>query len=128
MPAEKSLETRDPACGNVEERLVIDLELTTLQRPTQILFKQATGLEANVHFLFKERERAAALRLGAVERHIRILQQLVNVQVISRRDRHPNAGANDKMVTFNLIGNCHTLNQALGEVAWRLPAGQCSFE
>ena len=116
VPAEEGLKPRYPPSGNVEQRLIIDLELAGLKRPPQIHFQQTPRLKTEIHVRFEESERSSALRLGPIEGQVGVLQQLVAVEAIRRRHSHPNARADHDLVIVNPMRNGHALNQALRQV------------
>ena len=98
VPAQQRLEAGDLAARDVDERLVVQLELVGEQRLAQIELEPAALLHLRVHFRLEEVVGAAALGLGAVERHVGVAQQLVGLVAVGRRHGDADAGADDDLV------------------------------
>ena len=97
-PAHQRLEADDRAGREIDERLVVHLELAAASAVAQIDLELAARLHARVHLGLEEAERALAVGLGAVERHIGVLEQLVGVLAVAGRQRDADAGADRRPV------------------------------
>ena len=64
--------------------------------------QRAARLQARVHAGLEEAEGAAAVGLGAIERHVGVLQELVGVGAVGRRQRDADAGADHDLVAVEL--------------------------
>ena len=69
----------DRARPQVDQRLVVQLQLARGERLPEVELEQPARLEPGVHAGLEAAEGAAAVRLGAVERHVGPLEQLVRV-------------------------------------------------
>ena len=78
----------------------------------QFELEGAAHLHARVHFGFEKPERAAAVRLGAVECEVRVLHECIRCSAIGRRDGNTDAGANHNLMTLDVVGSADDLNQA----------------
>ena len=67
--------------ADVEDRLVVEVERLVLQRGAQVELEAAARLRARFHLGFEPAPGAAVVGLGAIERHVGVLQQLVGVDV-----------------------------------------------
>ena len=92
-PAQQRLEAGDAAAGNVDQRLVMDLELASAQRAAQIGFELAPLLRGALHLRLEEAIGAVALRLRLVEREVGVLEQFVGVGAVGGQQRDADAGA-----------------------------------
>ena len=74
LPAHQRLEADDLA-ADARLRLVVQGELVALDRRAQILLQRAPLAQPLVHVGFEEADRAAAVRLGAIERGVGVAEQ-----------------------------------------------------
>ena len=77
VPAQQRFAGGNPAGFEIDQRLIEQLELFVGQRLAQIKFQNAARLDGLRHFVAEEAEGAAAVRLGAIERHVGVLQQRI---------------------------------------------------
>ena len=77
IPAQQRLAGRDPPGLEIDQRLVEQFEFLVGQRLAQIQFQDAAGLDGLRHLVAEEAEGAAAVGLGAIQRHVGVLQQRV---------------------------------------------------
>ena len=75
IPAQQRLAGRDPSRLEIDERLVEQLEFLVRQRLAQVELEDAARLDDLRHLVAEEAEGAAAVRLGAIQRHVGVLQQ-----------------------------------------------------
>src|SRR5947208_15870851 len=92
VPANQSLERADAVLFEVEQRLVVKLELASLDGEAQVGLELAALLRALVQALLEEGERAAARLLGAIQCEVRVSQQRLAVATVLRRNGDANAG------------------------------------
>ena len=71
-------------------------------RRTQVVLEGAPFAQPLVHVGFEETDRAAAFRLGAIERGIGIDQERVRIESVGRIDRDPDAQADPKLLAADL--------------------------
>jgi hypothetical protein len=83
-PPQQRLEARDLVALKIEQRLVMDFELMERERFAQVELKRGAALHARVHLWLEEAIGAAAVLLGAIERHVSLLEQLVGVIAVAR--------------------------------------------
>ena len=69
------------------------LEMTARDGVAQIAFEGVAGFELRRHRLVVKRVAVAPRRFRAIEREVGLLQQLLLVVAVLRRDRDPDAGA-----------------------------------
>ena len=96
VPAQQRLEAEDRARSEVGERLVVDLELASADRQAQVGFELAALAQRLVHRRLVEAGEAAALRLGAVERHVGILDEVARRVGVGGEDGDADAGADPR--------------------------------
>ena len=104
IPAYQGFEAADFLARQIDDRLVVQLELTGRQRLAQVLLHDAAGLHLQVHRGFEEAERAASVAFGAVEREVGVAQQLVGARTVAGADRNADADADDGLLTIDVIG------------------------
>ena len=74
-----------------------------MQRRAQIDLKPAARLHARIHLRLEEAEGAAAVGLGAIERHVGVLEQPVGVVAVAGRERDADAGADRDLVAVEVV-------------------------
>jgi len=67
------------------------VERAARQRVAQIELEIAACLRLDIHVLLEEAPGAASVGLGAVERHVGILQERVGIDAVARRDSDADA-------------------------------------
>ena len=77
IPAQQRFAGRYPAGFEIDQRLIEQLEFLVGQRLAQVQFQNAARLDGLRHLVAEEAEGAAAVRLGAIERHVGVLQQRI---------------------------------------------------
>ena len=92
VPAQQRLAADDPVVADVDQRLVVQLELAAHERLAQVDLQRAARLHARVHLRLEEAVGAAAVGLGAVQRHVGVLQQLIRLGAVVRRHGDADAG------------------------------------
>ena len=97
-PAQQRLAGRDALGVQIEQRLVVELEGVRGERVAQVELELAARLRLHVHSGSKKRQARAAVGLGAVERHVGVLEQQVGVAAVARRQRDADAGADHHLV------------------------------
>ena len=88
----------------IDQRLVVDFEAAIDQRLAQILLHGEPRLGAGVHRRLEEAMGAASVGLGAIHRQIGVLDQLVELGAVLRRQRDADAGVGREMMAEALIG------------------------
>ena len=106
VPADQRLEAADLAARDLDDRLVIQLEFVGDERLAQVELQAPALLHLRVHFRLEEVVGAAAFRLGAIERHVGVAQELVGLVAVGRRHGDADAGADDHLmaVDFERLG------------------------
>ena len=82
----------------------MDLEAAVGQRLAQILLHGQPRLGAGIHRRLEEAIGPAAVGLGGVHRQVGVLDQLVEIGAVLRRQRDADAGVGRKLVAEALIG------------------------
>ena len=93
----------------------MQLELVAPDRAAQVGFERMARARLRLHLDVEQAAAIAPFRLGAVEREIGILQQLVRVVAVLRGERHADAGADGELVARKLVGLAHGGEQAIRE-------------
>ena len=91
---------------------------------SQIELEVAAGLRHHVHAVLEEAPGAPPVGLGAVERHVGVLEQEIGVAAVARRQRDADAGADHHLVAADLEGLGKACDDALGERAGLLGVAQ----
>ena len=121
MPANEGFEATDAVARNIDHWLVVEFEFAGGKRPAQIILQGALRLHLRVHVRLEEAKRAASIGLGSVECQIRVPHEFVVGHSIVRPHRDAHAGADDDLMTFNLVGCTHRLDDPVrkrGGVSW----------
>ncbi len=98
-----------------ETRLVIDLEAAIDDGLSQVDFQHAAGADLGVHFRLEEAMGAAAGGLGGVHRQIRVLQDLVEVGTVLRRQRDADRGVGGHLMAEAFVGRADRVIDAVDE-------------
>ena len=98
-----------------QQRLVVQFEFAVCERPPQRDFERAPRLHTCVHGRLEEAIAAAAVGLGAVQRHVGVLQELVRLGSIVRCDRDADAGVEHHGVAVQCVGRLDGVTDAPGE-------------
>ena len=93
MPAHQRLHADHLAVGEADLRLVMQREFVPDDRTPQLGFQFLAALDLALHRLDEEAVGVAAVRLGPIERDVRVAQQLVGIGVVVGKDRDADAGA-----------------------------------
>src|SRR4051794_4511895 len=97
-PPQQGLRANDRSRVRIDDGLVVYLELTALQRPTQIVLERQPLKRGRGHRLGVGLVTVASLLLGLVHGSISVHQERVEVFTIERIDRDPNAGIDENLV------------------------------
>ena len=103
-PAQQRLAAGHLVAAEIDQRLVVDFEAAVHQRLAQILLQGKPRLGAGIHRRLEEAIGPAAVGLGAVHRQIGILDQLIEIGAVLRRQRDADAGIGRELVTEAFIG------------------------
>ena len=101
-PADQRLGAARLARRHVDHRLIVDLELLARQRVAQLVLQAVARVDLRGHLRIEEVEAVAAGRFGAIEREVGLLQQLVRVDAVLRRERDADAGADAHLAAVEL--------------------------
>ena len=83
LPAQQRLDPDHAATGDVELRLVLDLELGALEGLDQVLLQRLALAQLGVHGFLEEAERRRRLKLGPSERLAGVLEQRLGLVAIA---------------------------------------------
>src|SRR5437763_1836715 len=114
-PAQQRLAARHLVAPEIDHRLVVDLEGAIDKRLTQIPLQRKPCLGMCVHCRLEKAIGSAAVGLGAVHRQIGILDQLIEIGAILRRQSNADAGVGHELVAEALIGLTDRLMNARHE-------------
>jgi len=115
IPAQQRFASRDPPRLQIDQWLVINLEFFIGERLTQIEFEHAARLDRLGHLVAEEAERAAAGCLGAVQRHIGILQEMVSAD-IGFRQGNTDTGADFDLMIVDLVALAEPFDDAARQI------------
>ena len=110
---------------DADQRLVMQLEFAFRQGLAQRDFELAPRLHARVHGGLEEAVGAAAIRLGAVERHVGALEQLVRLGAVARRHRNTDAGVDHDGMTGEIVGRARLLRRSAAPAPRCRSAARC---
>src|SRR5690242_11495840 len=79
IPSYQGLDADDPSGLDLDLRLIVELELLAFERLAQIVLERKPLRRCSAHRILIEEITAAALRLGVVHRHVRILEQRIEL-------------------------------------------------
>ena len=128
VPAQQRLEGDYAIAGDVADGLVVRLEFVALERRPHIHFQQAPRLRARVHAGLEEAIGAAAVGLGAVQREVGVLQQLVGIAAVLRRQRDADRDADHDLMVVDLVRRGDHLDETAGERSGRSLLGAADLD
>ena len=102
-PAQQRFKAADPVGGEIDQRLVVHFEFAIGEGAAQIELHVAALLRLPVHLPFEEVMNAAAVGLGAVQRHVGVAHQFLAGVAVAGRERDADAGANDDLDAVDVI-------------------------
>ena len=91
-PSQQRLAGGDLAVLEIEHRLIIGLEAAIRYRLTQFEFQDSPRLGAGIHAGLEEAIGPPSVAFGAVQREVRVPQQLVEIEPIAGGERDADAG------------------------------------
>ena len=103
MPPQQRLAGRTWPSVEIDDRLVVQLELAVVERLAQRQFEHAPVLHAGIHIGLEEAVDAAAVGLGAVKRHIGVLQKHVGLGAVGRRQSDADAGVDHDLLAAEIV-------------------------
>ena len=104
------------ALVEIHHRLVVKLELAVIERFAQREFERAPVLHARIHLSLEEAIDAAAIGLGAVKRHVGILQKLVGLGAVGRRESDADTGIDHDLLAAEIVGRPDRLGDAASQM------------
>src|SRR5665213_906513 len=103
-PAQQRFASADLVVAKIYQGLIVNLEPAVLDRLPQLQFQQSLRFGARIHSRLEESIGSASVGLGAIHRHFRVLQQLIEIRAILRRQRNADAGIGGDQMTRALEG------------------------
>ena len=117
VPAQQRLHPGDVAVGQPHDRLVVQLELATVQAALEIGAQLQAGEDTGVHLGLEQPVAALAVTLGDVHRGVRVADQLVSAD---RRgaghDRDADAAAHHQLLARDHQRLAQVLEHAFGDL------------
>ena len=98
VPAYQRLDADDFACEYLYLWLIVQFELLAFERLAQIMLDRKLLRRGRAHRLFIEEEAAATLSLRMVHRHVRILEQCVEILAVARIEHDADGSRNENLV------------------------------
>ena len=111
LPAQQRLEAGDAVRGEIDQRLVVQLEFAIGKGAPQVDLHVTAFLRLQIHFALEEMMHAAAVVLGAVQRHVGVAHQLFAVVAVAGRQRDADAGADHDLDAVHVIGFAQRVDQ-----------------
>ena len=105
-PAHQTFKARHLARLEAHERLIEEGEFFPFERLAQIGLELPAHLDVGIHLGLEEGVAVPAIGLRPVEGKIRILDELVRIGAIARRQRQADAGGDVEAVPVDLVGPC----------------------
>jgi hypothetical protein len=116
LPAQQRLDAEHAAAADVELRLVLDLELATVERVQQVLLERLALTHLAVHRILEEAVAPRRIGLGAAQRQTGVLHQLLRPDAIDRQQRHADPGADMGQPAAQLERRVHRRQQTLAQL------------
>ncbi len=120
VPAQQGLEGRDLVVGEVELRLVVELELPLAQRHAHVVLELVACAQAFVQLALEEAGVAGAVLLGAAVGEVGVLQELVGVLAVVGTDRDAEVDGDRHRLLVDVERCAEHLMQALDQGVRRL--------
>ena len=115
-PAHQRFAAGDAVVLQAEARLVVDLEAAVRDRLAQIQLQRAARPDLRVHVRLEEAIGAPAGGLGRIHRQIGVLQDLVEIGAVLRRQRDADRGIRGDLMAEALVGRADRLEDAVDEI------------
>ena len=103
-PAQQGLAAGDAVVPEADAGLVVHLEPAVGDRLAQIGLQDVARLDAGVHLRLEEPVGAPPGRLRRIHRQVGVLEELVEVGAVLRRQRDADAGVGGDLVTQAFVG------------------------
>ena len=128
LPAQQRLETRELAGAERHLGLIVGNNAVGCECLPRHFQHGRHELEFRAHFRLEHHQAAAALRLGAVERHVRIALEAGGIPAMGRIDAGPDAGAALQQAAAEIQRLSHAAEQRLGQGEHLPVAGQAGHD
>ena len=102
VPAQQRFDAGHASRGDVDLRLVVELQLAALERVAQIVLQRQPLQRAAVHRRREHLIRVAARVLGAIHRVVGVRQQRLGRVAVARKKRDADAGGDEQLRPFDL--------------------------
>ena len=112
MPADQCLTAAHVVGGQVHDRLIVHFEFAVLECHAKRKLQRSPSLHAGIHPRLEETIDSAAIRLGAVQGHVGVLEQLVGVGAVSGCKRDADAGVDHHQMAMQVVGSADRLGKA----------------
>jgi hypothetical protein len=116
-PSQQRLAGGDLLILEIEHGLVEKLETAVGDRLTQLKFQASPGLGARIHAGLEEPIGPPSVAFGTVEREVRVLQQLVEVQPVARGECNSDAGIRGDQMTGTLERRPNRCKNSINELS-----------
>ena len=103
-PAQQRLAAGDLVILKTDAGLVVNLQRPVCNRLAQFYFQYVARPYPRVHLLLEETVGPASRRFGGIHRQVRILQNLIEIDAVLRRQRDADAGVRGHLVPETLVG------------------------
>src|ERR1035438_4998858 len=104
VPAQRCFAAADLVALRIDQRLVKQFELAVHKRLAQISFHISAHFYARIHLSREKAICATFYCFSSVQSHVRILDQLVCLSTVIRRNSYANACTHDDFMVTNYVG------------------------
>ncbi len=123
VPAQQGLEAGDPPRIQVDDGLVGQVELATVERFLELALNGQAPPASRGHLRFEKPDLAAAGRLGRIKGEIGVVEQGVDVRAVARGQRHADAGAHGDACIAHLAGRLQAVEDPVRELLGLVDGG-----
>ena len=114
VPAQKRLERLDPPVDEGDDGLIEELELARLERAREVARDGQGAKSCGAGLRVEQRPAMLALLLRAIERQVRVAQQVVGAPTREITQSDPDAGAHHDASAFGDDGTFQVVKKAFG--------------
>ena len=114
-PAAQGFDAHDLLGAVVDDRLISDLQLVSLDRYAQIVLDQLALEQIGIHVDVVDAGAVAALILGPIERHVGVTHDVGRVADILADHRDADGGADHDRLVVDGVGRAERRDQSIGD-------------
>ena len=121
MPANQGLEARDALRFRIDQRLIIEIELTTVERVPQLELERQSFAHPKRHVVIEHRKRVAPSFFRLIQCNVGVFQQDLVIPTIIRIDTDTDAGSHLEVLLIDFNRNRDVLVESVPQCSmhWR---------